>query len=57
MDLRILSFAAAALLFGAAAVTFARADPGEDPTLRVLALAAAGILLAAFGWRQRDPAR
>ncbi|MEO7240550.1 MAG: hypothetical protein ABIW16_04050 [Sphingomicrobium sp.] len=52
MDVRILSFAAAALAFGAAVVMFARADPGEDPTLRVVALAAVGIFLIAYGRRQ-----
>ena len=52
MDVRILSFAAAALAIAAAVVTFARADSGEDVSLRVVALAAVGIFLIAYGRRQ-----
>ena len=57
MDIKVMSFAAAALAFGAVALTLARADAGDNIMVRVVALASAGMLLIAYGWRNRDTAR
>jgi hypothetical protein len=56
MNLKHLYLIAALLAFVAAAITYGRTGPGDDVTLRVAGLAAAGVFLLAMGLRKSAPA-
>ena len=56
MNSKILYLIAALLAFVAAAVTYGRAEPGDDVLLRVVGLAAAGAFLLAMGLKKSAPA-
>jgi len=56
MNSKILYLIAALLAFVAAAVTYGRAEPGDDVMLRVIGLAAAGAFLLAMGLKKSAPA-